>query len=166
MINNINKKGFTLIELLAVIVVLAIVMLLAVQAVLPQMEIARKNSFAIEANAAIESAQSYFVTKALTDNLTVSSKNGLCITVDEMSPSFYKADTTKYHGYVKITKKENSNDFLYQVYLENGKYMANGLGLDAGKTNQVNIDGDDIVEYDSENFTGTPTGCVVASSSD
>lgn len=157
-----NKRGFTLIELLAVIVVLAIVMLLAVQAVLPQMEIARKNSFAIEANGAIEAAQSFFVTKALTNNLTVSSKEGLCIKVETMSPSFYKADISKYKGYVKITKKEGTNDFLYQVYLNNGQYMANGLGLDVGGANQKNITGDDIVEYDSETFTGTPTGCVDA----
>ena len=54
-------RGFTLIELLAVIVVLAIIILIAVNAVLPQMEKHRRSSFAIEANAAIESAQGYFM---------------------------------------------------------------------------------------------------------
>ena len=49
-----EKKGFTLIELLAVIVVLAIVMVLATTTVLPYMTKATKNSFAIEANAAVD----------------------------------------------------------------------------------------------------------------
>ena len=51
-----DLRGFTLIELLAVIVVLAIIMLIAVNAVLPQMEKARRSSFAIEANGAIQAA--------------------------------------------------------------------------------------------------------------
>lgn len=156
-----NSHGFTLVELLAVIVVLAIVMLLAVQAILPQMTLARKNSLAIEANSAIEAAQSYVVTKALTENLVVRKDKGLCVSIAILADGFYKVDTTKYSGYVKITQKEGTTNtnYLYQVYLQNGQYMANGLGID--KDTQVNITGDQIVEYDETAFNGKtiPSDC-------
>ena len=158
-----DKRGFTLVELLAVIVVLAIVMLLAVQAVLPQMTIARKNSFAIEANGAIEAATSYVVTKALTENLIVpSDSKGLCVKVETLADGFYKADTSRYWGYVIITQKESGSNtnYLYKVYLQNGQYMANGLGLDESGTSNVNIVGDDIQEYNSSSLPKTyPEGC-------
>lgn len=155
-----NSHGFTLIELLAVIVVLAIVMLLAVQAVLPQMTIARKNALAIEANSAIEAAQSYVVTKTLTENLIIpSGDTGICVTIATLADGFYKVDTTRYTGFVKIMQKSSGNNtnFFYQVYLQNGQYMANGLGLKDGS--QVNITGDEIVEYNESTFTSTPGGC-------
>ena len=56
-----SRRGFTLVELLAVIVVLAIVMLIALQAVLPAMDSARRQTFAIEANGAIDAANTYFM---------------------------------------------------------------------------------------------------------
>lgn len=158
-----DVRGFTLVELLAVIVVLAIVMLLAVQAVLPQMTIARKNSFAIEANGAIDAATSYVVTKALTANLIVpSGSKGLCVKIETLADGFYKADTSRYWGYVIITQKSGENtNYLYKVYLQNGQYMANGLGLDASGTSNVNIDGDDIKEFDASALPKTyPDGCL------
>ncbi len=160
-----DSHGFTLVELLAVIVVLAIVMLLAVQAILPQMTLARKNALAIEANSAIEAAQSYVVTKALTEGLVVGKDDGLCVKISTLADGFYKVDTTKYSGYVKITQApkapgstSTSTNYLYQVYLQNGQYMANGKGLEDNK--QVNITGDQIDEYDASSFNGTPPeGC-------
>lgn len=156
-----NSHGFTLVELLAVIVVLAIIMLLAVQAILPQMTLARRNALAIEANSAIEAAQSYVVTKTLTENLVVRKDKGLCVSIATLADGFYKVDTSKYSGYVKITQKKDTTNanYLYQVYLENGQYMANGLGVETDA--QVNITGDQIVEYDESSFNGKsiPSDC-------
>ncbi|MEG1892380.1 MAG: type II secretion system protein, partial [Bacilli bacterium] len=61
-----NVRGFTLIELLAVIVVLAVIMLIAVNAVIPQMNNARRQAFAIEANGLVDSAQAFVVTASIT----------------------------------------------------------------------------------------------------
>ena len=60
-----NKKGFTLVELLAVIVILAVIILIAVNAVLPQMNRARKNSFADEAMNYLKAAETAYVEGAL-----------------------------------------------------------------------------------------------------
>ena len=149
-------RGFTLVELLAVIVVLAIVMLLAVQAVLPQVTIARKNAFAIEANAVIEAAQSYVVTEALTSNLIISEK-GLCVSTDILADGYWKGDVSKYNGFVTIIPKEGTQNYLYTVYLTNQKYMANGLGVSGN--NQVSIIGTDIKEGNATNLDKIETVC-------
>ena len=152
-------RGFTLVELLAVIVVLAIVMLLAVQAVLPQMTIARKNAFAIEANAVIEAAQSYVVTEALTSNLIIS-ESGLCVSTDVLADGYWKGDVSKYNGFVMIIPKESTQtNYLYKVYLTNQKYMANGLGIDSGN-NQVSIIGNDIKEGNASSLKTIDAECA------
>ena len=127
MIKRFNKKGFTLIELLAVIVVLAIIMLLAVQAVLPQMEKARKNAFVVEANAAIEAAQTWKMTEILNGD---SSKN--CVTIKKLiDAGYYDANENKYSGYVQISGGGSGDEtakYDYTVYLTNGSnYSVSGV---------------------------------------
>ncbi len=139
-----DVRGFTLVELLAVIVVLAIVMLLAVQAVFPQMIKARKNAFAIEANAAIDAATSYYMTASLTENLSIGT--GLCIDIQYLiDQNQFDADRTKYKGWVMI-ESNNSGGYVYTVTMTNGQYYVKGAGVKetSGVKRNVNI-GEDVV---------------------
>lgn len=131
--NNIkNKQGFTLVELLAVIVVLAIVMLIAVQAVLPAMSESRKNIFSIEANGAIESAQTYFMNNSLGgsgDKLPVNEGTVKCVTVKQLiDAGVSDLSTSNNEGVVLVAKK--GNNYLYTVYLtkKSDGLMVNGYG--------------------------------------
>lgn len=162
--NNMKDlRGFTLIELLAVIVVLAIIMLIAVNAVLPQMEKARRSSFAIEANGAIEAAKSYFMNAALTgeNGLPTLSGETKCVTIDDLIIGGYSdLDLGTYKGKVQVTKGSNifdadreeegyrdySNMYFYKIWIRQGKkLMIVGEGqttiTDEGKTYPVsNVD--------------------------
>lgn len=154
--NTKNLRGFTLVELLAVIVVLAIVMLIAVQAVLPQMERARRQSFAIEANGAIDAAQTYFMSSSLTNGTGFPSSNGniACVTIEQLYDGGYtELDKTGYSGKVVVQKRNNI--YIYYVFLEKDKtWMVNGAGTDIAEFNgqyngQVNKDitENDVVDY-------------------
>lgn len=154
---NNNVRGFTLVELLAVIVVLAIIMLIAVNAILPQMDKARQNAFAIEANGLIKSATQYVIAKSYTDNKVVDDR-GVCVTVATLVDSAdSELDKTKYSGYVVIKKSGNLN--LYQVWLTNKSFMVEGAGVNGGAN--VAIDGQTHVKkYDSakaSTFASCPT---------
>lgn len=148
-----NVRGFTLIELLAVIVVLAIIMLLAVNAIFPQMDKARTQAFAIEANGLIKSATQYAITKSYEANKVVD-KNGVCVTVDALVNSGDSdLDKSKYHGYVIIKKAGNIN--TYQVWLANGSFMVIGEGITGtGDTaTNVSVEAGDVKKYDSAQAT-------------
>lgn len=134
-------RGFTLIELLAVIVVLAIIILIAVNAVLPQMERARRSSFAIEANVAIDSASGYFMSAGLTgssNGLPSTSGGTSCVTIEDLILGGYsELDNSEYRGRVVVTKGSNlttqdvpseykndySNVYFYQVWIKKGDSM-------------------------------------------
>lgn len=140
--NTKNLRGFTLVELLAVIVVLAIVMLIAVQAVLPQMERARRQSFAIEANGAIDAAQTYFMSSSLTGGEGFPATEGgtSCVTIEQLYNGGYTELTpstssgTGYSGKVVVQKK--GNIYLYYVFLEKDKtWMVYGAGTDVDQFN-------------------------------
>lgn len=148
--NTNNMRGFTLVELLAVIVVLAIVMLIAVQAILPQMENARKSVFALEANGAIDAAQTYFMNNSLSsgqNGFPVADGGTSCISIDDLIDKGY-SDLEKgtYSGKVIVTKKANSTLYLYTVYIQkNQTLVVAGKGNDAGYN--ADVVGSDVVDY-------------------
>lgn len=140
---KIDKRGFTLIELLAVIVVLAIVMVIAVQAVLPQLETARRNSFAIEANGAIDSAQSYFMNSYLNTGKNLLPYNDgdvKCITLANLRSSGISDLDGQYHGHVTVTK--SGNIYLYSLTMTNNAYSVSGKGSKDGQN--VNVTAGDV----------------------
>lgn len=144
-------RGFTLIELLAVIVVLAIIILIAVNAVLPQMDRARRNALAIEANSAIQAAQSYFTAGNLMggDTLPVGDNATKCISISDLiKAGFYDADIETYEGSVQVTR--SGNLFLYEVWIHNGEYQIIEAGVDK-KTNTNK----DVALDDVENYSGS-----------
>ena len=140
---KLNKNGFTLVELLAVIVVLAVIMLLAVNAVIPQMNKARKNAFATEAQTFIDAAATYYQTVLLTgiptgDSSTLNDgtgTTGACINVKDLIGDYVDKgdkDATSgeylYNGVVKISI---TNDVAsYEISLANGNYYTTADGKD------------------------------------
>ena len=111
-----SRRGFTLVELLAVIVVLAIVMLIALQAVLPAMDSARRQTFAIEANGAIDAANTYFMSSMwVSDAGSVSLPIGneeVCISIEALYNAGYtELSPENYSGQVVVKKK--GNIYLY-----------------------------------------------------
>lgn len=147
-------RGFTLIELLAVIVVLAIIILIAVQAVLPQMDKARRNALAIEANSAIQAAQAYFTAGDLMggDTLPVGNNTDKCIKISDLiKSSFYNADIDKYEGSVQVLRKDGN--FYYTVWIHNSEYQVIAKGSEDKKDGStVNKD---ITLNDVQNYSGS-----------
>lgn len=138
-------RGFTLIELLAVIVVLAIIILIAVQAVLPQMDRAQRSVFAIEANGAIQAAQTYYTTgkimgDGIGDTLPVDEDKPKCVTIDDLiDQGFSELEKDTYQGQVQVVK--HGDLYYYRVYLEkNNEYMIVGEGVDTWPSPSKNID--------------------------
>ena len=133
-------RGFTLIELLAVIVVLAIIILIAVNAVLPAMERARRSSFAIEANAAIDSASAYFLSEGLSDpdkGLPSTSDRVACVPIHDLIMEGYsELNDDEYSGRVMVKKGSGnySNIYFYEVWIQKGGQM---MIISAGATDDV-----------------------------
>jgi len=146
-----NARGFTLVELLAVIVVLAIVILLALQAVMPALSSAKSQVFALEANGAIESAQSYFMNQNLTGGnnaLPVGDGKAKCITIQELIDGGYsELDPKSYSGRVLV--KKVGNIYIYNVSIQKDNTM---MVVSKGYDNQVkynkDVDANDVVDYD------------------
>ncbi len=138
-----NRHGFTLVELLAVIVVLAIIMLIAVQAVLPLLQNARKNAFLVEVNNALDAAQTYYATKAITGE-TIGS--GKCYSLDTLvSAGMYTTKKDTYKGWIEITPSStNKNIYLYKITMTNGQYAVIGKGIK--DNNNVAITADEVEE--------------------
>lgn len=156
-------RGFTLIELLAVIVVLAIIILIAVNAVLPQMEKARKSTFAIEANGAIESAQTYFMAADLTGEagLPVGEGTVSCVTIDDLIKSGDSDLDSDYEGKVIVKKGigENKNQFYYYIWLRKKSSNFMVVPQESSYTGEVKHDiaYTDVEDYDKEKWTLTET---------
>lgn len=166
--NSKNLRGFTLVELLAVIVVLAIVMLIAVQAVLPQMERARRQSFAIEANGAIDAAQTYFMSSSLTggDGFPATEEGTSCVTIQDLYTGGYtELQYPNYSGKVVVQKK--GNIYIYYVYLEkDDTWMINGAGSDVPSTDGTykgtvnkDITERDVYDYQSSSLAPNFDSC-------
>ncbi len=134
-----NNMGFTLIELLAVIVVLAIVMLVAANAVLPRMADARKQVFSIEANAAIQSAQTYYINGNITSNGDVLPVGDAvkCVTIKALREKGFYTGDADYKGYVLV--KKVGEVYQYAVTMTNGNLQVSNAGLgDDVTSNEVN----------------------------
>ena len=130
-----NKKGFTLVELLAVIVVLSIIILIAMPSVMNSMAKARRNSFFIEANEVIKSAQTAY-SEFLSNGGAGST---LCVPYDVLKEAGYiEKNDDKYKGSVLITVSETGAS-TYQIWLSSGTYIINGVlasELDNGQATQ------------------------------
>ena len=158
-------RGFTLIELLAVIVVLAIIILIAVNAVLPQMDRARRNALAIEANSAIQAAQSYFTAGNLMggDTLPVGDNATKCIKIrDLITAGFYDAAIETCEGSVQLTR--SGNLIVYEVWIHNGEYQVVGAGVDTTTNTNKDVALDDVKNYEG-NWKDLYNNCDKASSS-
>lgn len=146
-----NERGFTLIELLAVIVVLAIVLLMGAMAVIPRMNDARRQAFALEANRAIQGAQTYLVNNNLkgkkTDGevpqtLPVNANEIVCVTIAKLVSDGILDFDPNYKGRVLVKRKDNESDvYLYKISMTNGTLAIK----DQGVNNNQNVD----VTYDS-----------------
>lgn len=154
-----NERGFTLIELLAVIVVLAIVLLMGAMAVIPRMNDARRQAFALEANRAIQGAQTYLVNNNLKGNtkddikkLPVSAEKTECVTIKELIDEGILDFDPNYEGRVLIKRKNASSDvYLYQITMTNGTLQVIRQGV---KNNQnVDVTYNIVQDYDSKAFT-------------
>lgn len=151
-------RGFTLIELLAVIVVLAIIILIAVQAVLPQMDKARRNAFAIEANTAIQAAQAYFTAGDIMggDTLPNDTTTQKCVPINVLvSNGFYDVDVSKYSGSVQVEKIGNL--FLYKVWIHNNEYQILGDGSDGNNNKDVSLN--DVEDYNESDWSDAYNNC-------
>ena len=153
--NTNNIRGFTLVELLAVIVVLAIVMLIALQAVLPSMERARRQTFAIEANGAIDAASTYFMSSMLTGGTGFPANEGAtaCVTIPYLYQEGYSELGSNYSGKVVVQKRGEIH--LYYVFLQKDEtWMINGAGTNVDEFNglfngtyNVDINESDVEDY-------------------
>lgn len=165
-------RGFTLIELLAVIVVLAIIILIAVNAVLPAMERARRSSFAIEANAAIDSASAYFLSEGLSDpdkGLPSTSTKPACVPIHDLIIGGYsELNDDEYSGRVMVKKGTGTyeNIYFYEVWIQKGRQMmivGAGATDDEGKKVDISADGStptkivDITESHVEDYVSSFT---------
>jgi prepilin-type N-terminal cleavage/methylation domain-containing protein len=166
-----NKKGFTLVELLAVIVILAVIILIAITAVLPQMDKARRNSFADEVLSYAKAAESKLVTDS-----TVSTEGGAdagygkCYDIaseDEtkaLTGEYISKKDANYKGIV-IIKKKSSKSSLFEkyVFLTNNKYHYNSTtalsDIADTKSSLGQINYNDITEGKSLTFNSCQAYC-------
>ena len=135
MIND--KHGFKLVELLEVIVVLAIVMLVAVQSVLPQMEKARRQTLALDAQTAIEAANTYFMNESLSTGKGFPSAEGgkNCVSISNLIEKGYFSVKGSYDGKVVVTKK--GNVYLYSIWLHKDQLMIINAGSNGTENTQI-----------------------------
>lgn len=155
-----NENGFTLIELLAVIVVLAIVMVIAVQAVMPRLAEARQDTFATEANTAIESAHAYFLNGITSGTATLPTNEGgvRCVTISKLiEEGLFDADHDYYLGRVMV--KKVGNLYIYAVTMKNQTLMVINQGFEGNYNKDVTRA--NVVDYEEATFNAS-SSCDVA----
>ena len=108
-----NQKGFTLVELLAVIVILAVIILIAVNAVLPQMQKARKKSFADEGLSFAKAAENAYVDRQET--------GAKAFTVSDLKSNYVTKSDANYRGCIIIEADPEGNITGKTVYLAQAK---------------------------------------------
>ena len=153
-----NNHGFTLVELLAVIVVLAIVMLLAVQAVLPQMEKARRQTLALDAQTAIEAANTYLMNKSLSDpDNGFPTSGSKCIDLQTLiNEGYFTAKGGTYVGSVQVTKQSSNSNYLFKVWLKKDNLVVAGAGSDNSINKKIEAkDNDDDSGNDVKTYNAT-----------
>lgn len=137
-----NKKGFTLVELLAVIVILAVIILIAVNAVLPQMQKARKKSFADEALSFAKAAENAYVDQQASGTKTFFVNKEEITAADEtacttaggtwadskctkkgLTGEYVTKTDSNYKGCVRVAADASGNITGKEVWLANDKWM-------------------------------------------
>lgn len=166
---NLNNKGFTLIELLAVIVILAIVMVLASTSIIPFMQNASKDSFAIEANGAMDAASNAIslisigsIERDAATNKDFSYTPGsgatgekYCFSIDwlvdkglfDLDTKSLKSNGGKYAGVVEVSKSGNA--YSYTVSMYNGSFKVSSV---TNTVERENVSG-------ADNVTGVKVSC-------
>ena len=138
-----NQKGFTLVELLAVIVILAVIILIAVNAVLPQMQKARKKSFADEGLSFAKAAENAYV-----DNQSSGTK---AFTVSYLKSNYVTKSDSSYSGCIIVNADADGNITGKTIYLaQTDKWMI--IGKTSDELGQ-NLDGD-VKTYEAGTGTG------------
>ena len=125
-----NQKGFTLVELLAVIVILAVIILIAVNAVLPQMQKARKKSFADEGLAFAKAAETAYVDRQ--------ESGAKAFTITDLRSHYVTKSDSNYKGCIVVTADGEGNITGKTIYLASNKWMivgktSDGLGNNLDK---------------------------------
>ena len=110
-----NQKGFTLVELLAVIVILAVIILIAVNAVLPQMQKARKKSFADEGLSFAKAAETAYVDRQ--------ESGAKAFTVSDLKAHYVTKSDTNYKGCIIVQADGDGNISGKTIYLASNKWM-------------------------------------------
>ena len=132
---------------------------------LPQLNEARGNTLALEANSVITSAQAYYLSAGLmNDNIGFPSNPGetRCITVAELINGGYSdLDPNEYSGKVVVKKGTSfyENQYFYSVYLQKGnELMVIGAGSNVSDiyletpTQNMEVTSSDVIEYDPTIF--------------
>lgn len=137
-----SQKGFTLVELLAVIVILAVIILIAVNAVLPQMQKARKKSFADEGLSFAKAAETAYVDRQ--------ESGAKAFTVADLKAHYVTKSDSNYKGCIVVAADAEGNIGDKYVYLASNKWMivnktANVLGNNLDK---------DVKSYSAESGDG------------
>ena len=164
MFKKLNSKGFTLIELLAVIVILGILMIVAIPAVTKYIANSKKDTFADNAGAYINSARYMLLNDELkmSDGITLcptptSSSEHVYVKIDEIDldkgsekSSFgYKYDS---NSYVDITS--NGGKLTYSIHLAD--IRKNGTD---GLVEEKGLNRSKIVSNSNVSFPTTGTVC-------
>ena len=138
-----NKKGFTLVELLAVIVVLAVIILIAMPSVMNSMAKARRNSFVIEANEVIKSAQTAYAQYLMNGG----GGSEICVPYKVLIDSGYiEKNDPNYTGSVKIKTSETGAS-TYTVWLSNKTYR---IGYDDSKKQDLGVTATELTNDDAK----------------
>jgi len=130
-----NNKGFTLVELLGVIVVLAIIVIIAIPMVLTALDNAKKNSFKIFGQRAIQRAMEERQAAEMTNSNDIKD----CYNLADLKLE----GGNKYTGSVKYIAPSGGEDSKYIVFFADGTYYANGLGFsELADLNNILTNGD------------------------
>lgn len=129
-----DRNGFTLIELLAVIVVLAIVTVIATQSILPLIANVGRDSFASEANIAIEGASDAMTLITIgsvdSSNYTYDDTNKTyCFTLENLNNlGFFDKDLDNggYEG--TVTVQPSGSNYTYSIEMHNDDYYVKTTG--------------------------------------
>ena len=135
-----NHKGFTLIELLAVITILAIIMLLAAQSVTTALTNAQRRAFVIDAERIVEAAKLAY-TDALLNNKTKNA-NQFCMSISYLKSNGLEKNDDLLNGSILVDVSNATA--RYVVYLDNGQFSINGVGLDALSVDSLSSGGTSI----------------------
>ncbi len=118
-----NKKGFTLIELLAVIVILAILVAVAIPAVMRYLATSRQETFATNANRAIETVRTDVTFSGISTNVYYPLNEINKLLDKKLATSPYGKSYNE-NSFVQVTF-DNDGNATYSICLTDGNYGIN-----------------------------------------